>query len=278
MSCTRGALPSFATTIILSDEMVRPSRRRPLAWILCRPLEIAAVFQDAVHRRPLQDFVLVPSMTISTPTTVLPLAAPTMDTTPTAGEGATRRTDAEDCANATEAAAAGPTKAPRTIQNRLNKAVTSQDGGPYSCPANGPSFGSPAIRLSAHLTRGFASPSHDGFAVSERVSADRGQRQAECQARNRIHGAEGTIYQLVVIRDFSCPAPSTPRNARLPCAPSEYGHRPPHAIRRSATSAPERLKPNSEHSMLTRSNPRVGKSKGLGALITVLTQSLHPLR
>jgi hypothetical protein len=46
----------------------------------------------------------------------------------------------------------------------LHKAVSSQSGGPTCLPSKSPSFGSPAVKPHDCLTRGFASPPHDGYA------------------------------------------------------------------------------------------------------------------
>jgi hypothetical protein len=123
------------------------------------------VFQVVVHCRPAHDLKVTPSTAMSTRTALPPLAEPLISTAPAAGDGTARVIEVFDPATASDALRTEPAKDTKIAQCLLHKAVASPERRPEFLPTNSPFFGSPAIRPCVDLTRGFASPPHDGFAV-----------------------------------------------------------------------------------------------------------------
>jgi hypothetical protein len=112
----------------------------------------------------LHDLKVTPSIAISTLTMLPPFAEAVIGTLPDAGDGTATEIDVF-AASASDALRTDPIKDAKTAQFFLHKAVASPERRPEFLPSNSPSFGSPAIRLSDHLTRGFAPLPHDRFAV-----------------------------------------------------------------------------------------------------------------
>jgi hypothetical protein len=220
ISRTLGGVMSFATITVRRDEMARPSLSIAWAWTLCRPFRVPTVFQTTVQRRALHVFVFAPLIEITTRAMLSPRAEPTISTMPAAGDGTATLTDTLDRANANVALKSvalrtEPTNA-ETAQCLLRKAVSSQRGGPRSCLTSKPSFGSSAIRLCVYLTRGFAPPPHDGFALLGKVSAGGGQWQSRCHSRVRRTRMGLTSFRFSYLRSATSSLRTLTNQCELP--------------------------------------------------------------